>query len=136
MRTLQEWERRTESGHAADASDKLFVHFASTTVEVLSRVNGEVTQAQIFGATPGCSNYTYVQATPDQKIRSWIGAHVRALAFFGAVLKMVVCDNLKALVRKSPVRGPPNLKSLTGPPCSRCPRCSTPSGHGRMQRWA
>jgi len=100
MRTLQEWERRTESGHAADASDKLFVHFASTTVEVLSRVNGEVTQAQIFVAPLGCSNHTYVEATPDQKIRIWIGAHVRALAFFGAVPKVVVCDNLKAAVTK------------------------------------
>ncbi|MDE2730362.1 MAG: IS21 family transposase, partial [Bacteroidota bacterium] len=56
------------------AGDKLFVDFAGTTVEVLSRVNGEVMQAQIFVATLGCSNYTYVEATPDQKIRSWIGA--------------------------------------------------------------
>ena len=67
---------------------------------MLSRVNGEVMQAQIFVATLGCSNYTYVEATPDQKIRSWIGAHVRALAFFGAVPKVVVCDNLKAAVTK------------------------------------
>ncbi|MDE2833334.1 MAG: IS21 family transposase, partial [Bacteroidota bacterium] len=37
---------------------------------------------------------------PDQKIRSWIGAHMRALAFFGAVPKVVVCDNLKAAVTK------------------------------------
>lgn len=63
-------------------------------------------KAQIFVATLGCSSYTYVEATPDQKIRSWIGAHVRAMAFFGAAPAIVVCDNLKAAVvradRKSP----------------------------------
>ena len=95
----KDW-KGARKGHAADAGDKLFVDFVGTTVEVLSRVNGEVTQAQIFVAPLGCSNHTYVEATPDQKIRIWIGAHVRALAFFGAVPKVVVCDNLKAAVTK------------------------------------
>ncbi len=80
------------------ACDKLFVDYAGTTVAIIDPDTGEVTQAQIFVATLGCSNYTYVEATPDQTIRSWIGAHVRAMAFFGAVPAVVVCDNLKAAV--------------------------------------
>ena len=73
------------------AGDKLFVDFAGTTVDVINPVCGEVTQAQIFVGTLGCSNYTYVEALPDQTLRSWIGAHVRMLAFFGAVPQVVVC---------------------------------------------
>lgn len=80
------------------AGDKLFVDYAGTTVEITNPNTGEVTKAQIFVATLGCSNYTYVEATPDQKVRSWIGAHVRAMTFFGAVPAIVVCDNLKAAV--------------------------------------
>ena len=88
------------------AGEQLFVDYAGDTIEITDPETGEVRKAQIFVATLGCSNYTYVEATPDQKIRSWIGAHVRAMAFFGAVPAIVVCDNLKAAVvradRKSP----------------------------------
>ena len=73
------------------AGDKLFVDFAGTTVPVINPASGEITEAQVFVATLGCSNYTYVEAVPDQKSRSWIGAHVRTFAFFGAVPKVVVC---------------------------------------------
>ena len=88
------------------AGQKLFVDYAGDTIEIIDPETGEVSKAQIFVATLGCSNYTYVEATPDQKIRSWIGAHVRAMAFLGAVPAIVVCDNLKAAVvcadRKNP----------------------------------
>ena len=89
------------------AGDKLFVDFAGKTLEVIDPVNGEVTKVQIFVATLGGSNYTYVEAVPDQTLRNWIEAHVRCLEFFGALPRVVVCDNLKAAVtradRKNPV---------------------------------
>ncbi len=80
------------------AGDKLYVDFAGKTMEVYHPVTGEVTKAQIFVATLGCSNYTYVEALPDQSLHSWIAAHVRCLNFLGAVPKVIVCDNLKAAV--------------------------------------
>ena len=48
------------------------------------------------------SDYTYVEAVPDQTLRNWIEAHVRCLRFLGGVPKIVVCDNLKAAVTREP----------------------------------
>ncbi len=52
------------------AGVELFVDYAGKTIELTDPETGEVSKAQIFVATLGCSNYTYVEATPDQKIRS------------------------------------------------------------------
>ena len=90
------------------AGEKLFVDFAGTTVDVTDPSTGEVYSAQIFVATLGCSKYTYVEAVMNQKLRSWIGAHVRALEFLGGVPKVIVCDNLKAAVVR-PDRYNPDL---------------------------
>ncbi|MGR3280746.1 IS21 family transposase, partial [Acaryochloris marina NIES-2412] len=57
---------------------------------------GEVTDAQIFVACLGASNYTYVEAIASQTLENWIGAHQRALAFFGGVPNAIVPDNLKS----------------------------------------
>ena len=83
------------------AGDKLFVDFAGTTVNLIHPVTGKATKAQIFVATLGCSNFTYAEAVPDQSLCSWITAHARALSYFGAVPKAIVCDNLKAAVKKA-----------------------------------
>ncbi len=80
------------------AGDNLFVDFAGKTIEVTNPETGETTNAQIFVATMGGSNYTYVEAVEDQKLRSWIDAHVRCLEFLQALPRVIVCDNLKAAV--------------------------------------
>lgn len=49
----------------------------------------------------GASNYTYAEATWTQTLPDWIGAHVRAFAFFGGVPQIVVPDNLRAGVTKA-----------------------------------
>ena len=89
------------------AGERLFVDLAGKRMKVIDPSTGEVTKAQIFVATMGGSNYTYVEAVPDQTLRSWIEAHVRCLRFLGGVPKIIVCDNLKAAVtradRKAPV---------------------------------
>ena len=41
-------------------------------------------------------NYTYAEATWTQGLEDWIGSHVRAMSYFGAVPEIVVRDNLKA----------------------------------------
>lgn len=71
-------------------------------------VTGEVTQAQIFVASLGASNYTYAEATPSQSLEHWIGSHQRALAFFGGVPAVLVPDNLKSGV-KDPCRYEPGI---------------------------
>ena len=46
--------------------------------------------AQIFVAVLGASHYTYVEASLTQTLADWLGAHVRALEFFGGVPQAIV----------------------------------------------
>jgi transposase len=81
--------------------DKLFVDYAGQTVDVVDPRTGEIRAAQIFVAVLGHSSYTYAEATWTQNAADWIGAQVRALAFFGGVPAAIVPDNLKAGVIKA-----------------------------------
>ena len=78
------------------AGEKLFVDYAGQTAGVIDRSTGEVRPAQLFVAVLGASNYTYAEATWSQGLSDWIGAHVRALEYFGAAPEIVVPDNLKS----------------------------------------
>jgi transposase len=90
------------------AGEKLFVDYAGQTVPVVDPDTGDVNAAQIFVAALGASNYTYAEAHASQSLPDWIGAHCRALAFFGGVPAVLVPDNLKAGV-KSPNRYEPDI---------------------------
>lgn len=78
------------------AGEKLFVDYAGLTVPLIDRASGEVTDAQIFVAVLGASNYSYAEATLSQTLPDWIGSHVRAFNYFGSVPAIVVPDNLKS----------------------------------------
>jgi len=83
------------------AGERLFVDYAGPTVDVVCPKTGEVRTAQIFVATLGASNYTYVEASWTQSLPDWISSHVRAFEFFGGVPAQLVPDNLKAGVTKA-----------------------------------
>lgn len=78
------------------AGEKLFVDYAGHTVPLIDRHSGEISQAQIFVAVLGCSNYTFAEATASQALPDWLGSHVRALSFFGGAPQAIVPDNLKS----------------------------------------
>jgi transposase len=88
------------------AGEKLFVDYAGSTVPIVDAVTGEITQAQIFVATLGASNYTFACATLRQTTEDWIGAQVLALEFMGGVPRLVVPDQTRALI-KAPDRYDP-----------------------------
>ena len=90
------------------AGETLYVDYAGPTMEVVNPQSGEVMEAHIFVAAQGASNYTYAEATWSEGLRDWIGAHVRALTYFGGVNTVVVPDNTKAAVT-SPHRYEPDL---------------------------
>ena len=90
------------------AGDKLFIDYCGPTLPVVNPDTGEVRLAQIFVATLGASNYTYVEACPSQKLEHWLEAHANAFEFFGGVPALLVPDNLKAAVSK-PDRYEPKL---------------------------
>jgi len=83
------------------AGEKLFVDYAGMTMPVVNQRTGEIRQAQIFVATLGASNYTYVEGTWTQTLPDWIASHVRALEFLGAVPSLIVPDNLRSAVSYS-----------------------------------
>lgn len=89
-------------------AEKLFVDYCGLTVPLRDGETAEVTTAQIFVACLGASNYTYAEATSSQELPHWIGAHQRALAFFGGVPQCIVPDNLKSGVT-DPCRYEPGI---------------------------
>lgn len=88
------------------AGEKLFVDYAGASVPIICATTGEITQAQIFVATLGASNYTFACATPRQTTADWIGAQTQALEFIGGAPKLLVPDQARALI-KSPDRYDP-----------------------------
>ena len=59
------------------AGEKLFVDYAGSTVPIVDAGTGEISQAQIFVATLGASNYTYACATARQTTADWIRSEER-----------------------------------------------------------
>ena len=88
------------------AGEKLFVDYAGSTVPIVDAATGEITQAQIFVATLGASNYTYACATPRQTTADWIAAQVQTLEFIGGAPKLIVPDQTRSLI-KTPDRYDP-----------------------------
>ena len=83
------------------AGEKMFVDYAGPTVAILDSATGEIRQAQIFVSVLGASHYTYAEATWTQNLSDWIGAHVRALSFYGGVTEIIVPDNLRSAVSRA-----------------------------------
>jgi len=90
------------------AGEKLFIDYAGQTVPIVDRKTGEITEAQIFVATLGASNYTFAEASLSQDLPSWIKSHVHAFEFFGGVPQILVPDNLKSGVT-NPCRYEPDI---------------------------
>jgi transposase len=97
------WKKKLDVVMRQDhkAGEKLFVDYAGDTVPVVSEETGEITQAQIFVAVLGASNYTFAEATWTQGLSDWTGSHVQAFTYLGGVAELVVCDNTKSGVNHS-----------------------------------
>jgi transposase len=97
-RRYAQWRLRHQLSlrHSHKGGEKLFVDYCGVTVPVKHPDSEDLHLAQVFVACLGASNYTYAEATPTQELRHWIGAHERALTFFGGVPRCIVPDNLKS----------------------------------------
>jgi len=87
--------------HEHRAGEKLFVDYAGDTIAVHDAATGEVRAAAIFVAVLGASSYSFAEATWTQGLADWIGSHLRAFEFFGAVPEILVPDNLKSGVTRA-----------------------------------
>ena len=90
------------------AGEKLFVDYAGQTVPIVDPATGKVSQAHLFVAVLGASNYTYAEATATEQLEDWIAAHVNAFEYFAGVTELIIPDNTKCAVIK-PCRYEPEL---------------------------
>jgi len=104
------WRKKLDLSMRQDhpVGEKFFVDYSGTTVPIVDATTGEINQAELFVGVMGCSNYTYAEVTWTQSLADWIGSHVRAFSFLGAVPLCIVPDNLKSGVNK-PCRYEPLL---------------------------
>jgi transposase len=84
------------------AGEKLFVDFPGDRLAIYDRRTGEVAfAAELFVAVMGASNLLFAEAVASQQLAHWVGAHVHAFEYMGALPRIVVCDNLAAGVTRA-----------------------------------
>lgn len=99
-RHYQEGKKRLEVALRQEhrAGEKLFSDYSGDSLRLTDPHTGEVKEVPVFVAVLGASNYTYAEAAPDMTLPHWIGAHIRALEYFGGATQIIVPDNTRTAV--------------------------------------
>jgi len=84
-----------------EPGDVLYVDFTGRKAEYIDKESGEIIKAELFVATLGFSQYSYVEAVTSQRSEDFIHALNNALTYFEGVPACIVPDNLKAAVIKT-----------------------------------
>lgn len=77
------------------------VDWAGSKIAYYDEDEGELCEASLFVAVLPCSQLIYAEVFRNEKLSSWIAAHVNCFQYFGGVPKTVVPDNLKSGVHKA-----------------------------------
>jgi transposase len=88
------------------AGEKLFVDFSGDRPAYVDKATGEIITVELFVAVLGASSRTFALAVPDQKIPSWIKAHIQAFEYYGGLPAIVVPDNLRSGVTSACIYDP------------------------------
>lgn len=81
--------------------EKLFIDYAGKKLHIIDKETGEIKPVEVFVATLGASQYTYVEASYSQQIPDFIGSVQNCLHYLGGVPACIIPDNLKSAVTKS-----------------------------------
>jgi transposase len=73
---------------------------------MLDPKTGKRRKTWVFVMTLSWSRHQYVEFVFDQKVETWIRLHVNAFAYFSAVPRRIVLDNLKAAIIKACLEDP------------------------------
>ena len=97
------WKRKQDVVLRQDhkAGEKLFVDWGGDPLPIHNRDTGSVWYAPIFVASLGASSYTYAEATRDQQLASWLGAHARTFEAMRGCARFLVPDNTKTAVTRA-----------------------------------
>jgi len=79
----------------------MYIDFAGQRLSITDPSTGAEKNVEIFVAILGASQLTYVEAVMTQKKEDFIPACENALQFYGGVPGAIVCDNLRAAVKKT-----------------------------------
>ncbi len=92
-------EENKESLHFnAVIGQKMEVDFAGKTFRMVDPLTGETMEIVVFVAVLPYSQYIYAEGMVSTKEPQWIAVNNNALAYFGGVPALVVCDNCKQAV--------------------------------------
>lgn len=83
------------------AGEKTFIDWAGQPLGWTHPETDQAQTASLFIAVLGASNYTFAHAFADQKLASWIEAHIQAFEFFGGVTRLLVPDNARTGVQQA-----------------------------------
>ena len=73
---------------------------------MLDPATGKLRKTWVFVMTLSWSRHQYVEFVFDQKVETWLRLHMHAFAYFGAVPRRIVLDNLKAAIVKACLEDP------------------------------
>lgn len=79
-------------------AQKMEVDFAGQTFRITDPLTGEILTIVVFVAVLPYSQYIYAEGMLSTKEPQWIAVNNNALAYFGGVPALVVCDNCKQAV--------------------------------------
>lgn len=99
----QRWKKsRTEPSRHIEhtGGEQMQVDYAGLKIPVTDPETGAISQVSIFVAILPASNYIYAEAQSSENQCNWNNGHVRALEYFGGVVKIVVPDNLRTGITK------------------------------------
>lgn len=97
------WSHKTQGymPTAHKAGEKLFIDYAGKKLHIIDKETGEIKPVEVFVATLGASQYTYVEASFSQQIPDFISSVQNCLHYLGGVPACIIPDNLKSAVSKS-----------------------------------
>lgn len=82
------------------AGDKVYIDYSGKKLSYIDKTTGEVIEVEVFVGILPCSGYTFVEASPSQKLENFIGSMNNCLQYFDGVPQAIVPDNLKSAVTK------------------------------------
>lgn len=97
------WNKKSEGYMPTvhKAGEKLFIDYAGKKLHIIDKETGEIKPVEVFVATLGASQYTYVEASYSQQMPDFINSVQNCLHYFGGVPACIIPDNLKSAVTKS-----------------------------------
>jgi transposase len=99
---LNRWLHRVKGSGKLEhkAGDKLLVDYTGQKPSYVNKETGELIEVEVIVAILPCSQYTFVEASPSQKLEDFIGSMNSCLDYLGGVPQVIVPDNLKSAVTK------------------------------------